>query len=197
MLILFRVTRMRLSFAKLCKIGLVLCLPLLAAACQHSSVTTTGSLSAPYVLGPGDKVRVLVFGQPDLSNSFSVSAGGQISYPLVGTIEAEGRTLAELEGVIRASLMEGYLRDPQVAVEIESYRPVFIHGSVGQAGSYSWREGLTAERAIALAGGFSARASKRSVSVSRYVDGELHKARVPLNFAIFPGDTLEVHERLF
>ena len=170
---------------------------LFVGACQTSRIETTSSIASPYLMGPGDRVRVLVFGQPELSNSFSIGQNGEISYPLVGGISASGKTPEQLQGSIRAALMQGYLRDPKVSVEIEAYRPFFILGEVGQAGSYSWREGLTVKRAIALAGGYSARASKNSFTVSRYVDGEVQKARVGPDFPVLPGDTLEVHERLF
>ena len=167
------------------------------SGCASNRQMTTGSVSAPYLLGPGDKIRVLVFGQADLSNSYSVNQSGEISMPLIGSVVAEGVTTDELEGQIRASLMNGYLRDPKVAVEIEEYRPFFVLGEVRTAGSFPWQEGLTAQKAVALAGGFSERASTRRVTVSRVIDGEVHQGRVGLDFAIQPGDTIEVQQRLF
>lgn len=185
---------------RLSKIPALLCLLVLSiglAACASDRSLTTGSTSSPYLLGPGDKIRVLVFGQPDLSNSYHVNQSGQISMPLIGTLQADGLTSFELEAEIRRELMQGYLRDPRVAVEIEEYRPFYVLGEVGQSGSYSWREGLTVQRAVALAGGFSPRASSSRVSVSRNINGVNQSARVPLDFPVMPGDTIEVHQRLF
>lgn len=142
-------------------------------------------------------MRVLVFGQADLSNSYSVNQSGEISMPLIGSVPASGLTSDQLESQIRTALMNGYLRDPRVAVEIEQYRPFFVLGEVRTAGSFPWQEGLTAQKAIALAGGFSERASTSRVIVSRMIDGELRQGRVGLDFAVQPGDTIEVRQRLF
>ncbi|MCK1978368.1 polysaccharide export protein, partial [Jeotgalicoccus huakuii] len=78
----------------------------------------------------------------------------------VGSVPARGKTSKQLEGVIASKLRGGYLRDPDVSAEIDRYRPIFVMGEVGAAGQYSYVPGMTAQKAIAAAGGFSPRANQ-------------------------------------
>ena len=115
----------------------------------------------PYTLDSGDKLRIVVFGQDALSNNYTVDAQGAVSLPLVGAVEARGLTTAQLGGAIAGRLKSGYVRDPSVAVEIETYRPFFVLGEVTFPGQYPYVPNMTVENAIAIAGGFTPRASKR------------------------------------
>ena len=122
----------------------------------------------PYTLDSGDKLRIVVFGQDALSNNYTVDAQGAVSLPLVGAIEARGLTTAQLGSAIAGRLKSGYVRDPSVAVEIDTYRPFFVLGEVTFPGQYPYVPNMTVENAIAIAGGFTPRASAtRSPSPAR------------------------------
>ena len=153
------------------------------------------AFEAPYTLDAGDRLRVVVFGQDGLTNSYAVDSAGKITMPLIGAVEARGKTTSELSSSIVARLKGGYIREPHVAVEVESYRPFFILGEVTTSGQYAYINGLTVESAIAVAGGFSPRALKTGASVARIIEGRTIHAFVPLSYPLRPGDTITVEER--
>jgi polysaccharide export outer membrane protein len=155
------------------------------------------SLERPYTLDTGDRLRVIVFGQAELSNVYPIDASGRISMPLIGQIEARAVTASELEGRIRAKLRAGYLRDPHVSVDVDTYRPFFILGEVTQSGQFPYVVGMTVQNAVAIAGGFTPRARQNTVEITRTVNGELVRAQVPLHHPLRPGDTVRVFERWF
>ena len=154
-------------------------------------------LDQPYRLGAGDRVRVTVFEQDGLTNTYSVDQSGYLSFPLVGAIPARGHTAQQMEKAIADKLRQGYLRDPDVSVEIDRYRPIFVMGEVGAAGQYSYVPGLTVQKAIAIAGGFSPRANQESVDITRDINGKVMTGRVVTSDPLLPGDTVYVRERLF
>jgi len=173
---------------------------LLLAACssyQPAPAAFHASLGKPYLLDSGDQIRVTVFGQDGLTNTYSVDQAGYIAFPLVGSIPARGHTLKQMEAAIAAKLRQGYIRDPDVSVEVERYRPVFIMGEVGAAGQYSYVPGMTAQKAIAAAGGFSPRAYQGNIDVTRTINGKVMTGRVLITDPLLPGDTVYVRERLF
>jgi polysaccharide export outer membrane protein len=151
----------------------------------------------PYRLDSGDRLRVTVFEQAGLSNTYSVDQAGYVAFPLIGSVPARGQTIQELESIIAAKLRQGYLRDPDVSIEVERYRSVYIMGEVGQAGQYSYVAGMTVQNAIAVAGGFSPRANQGNVDVTRKINGEVITGRVSISDPILAGDTIYVRERLF
>ncbi|MDO9413259.1 MAG: polysaccharide biosynthesis/export family protein [Pseudolabrys sp.] len=153
--------------------------------------------SPDYTLDSGDKLRVVVFGQDGITNSYMVDAGGNINLPLIGTVPARGGTTQQLSRMITAKLKQGFVRDPSVSVEVEAYRPFFILGEVTTPGQYPYVANMTAETAIAIAGGFAPRASKGRVMVTRNAPGQQFNGEVPLNFPLRPGDTVVVKERWF
>jgi len=155
------------------------------------------ALNRPYLLDAGDRLRITVFEQPDLTNTYSVDPSGYVAFPLVGKVPARGRTLQQMEAAIAAKLRNGYLRDPDVSVEIDRYRPVFIMGEVGAAGQYSYVPGMTAQKAIAAAGGFTPRANQADVDITRQFNGKIITGRVLITDPLLPGDTVYVRERLF
>jgi polysaccharide export outer membrane protein len=155
------------------------------------------ALEQPYLLDAGDRIRVTVFGQDGLNNTYNVDQAGYISFPLVGSIPARGHTVKQMEAAIAAKLRQGYIRDPDVTVEVDRYRPVFVMGEVGAAGQYSYVPGMTAQKAIAAAGGFSPRAYQGDVDVTRTVNGKVMTGRVVISDPLLPGDTVYVRERLF
>lgn len=154
-------------------------------------------LTAPYTLASGDRVRVIVFGQDALSNSYSVNGSGMISMPLVGNVSLVGLTTSEAESAVSSRLRAGFLRDPHVSVEVEAYRPFFVLGEVTTAGQFPFINGMTVQKAIAVAGGFGPRAERYSATITRMVSGTQISARVPLSYPLRPGDTVTVEERFF
>ena len=154
-------------------------------------------LNAPYTLASGDRLRVIVFGQDSLTNSFSVDGSGHISMPLIGQVPAQGQTTEGLARAIEDKLRGGYLREPKVAVEVESYRPFFVLGEVTTAGQYPYINGMTVQNAVAVAGGYSPRASKSTVELTRVVNGVPVTYSVPPTQPLRPGDTITVRERFF
>lgn len=172
----------------------------MVAGCSSYRPTPEGFhkvLNEPYRLGAGDRVRVTVFEQEGLTNSYSVDQSGYLSFPLVGAIPARGHTAQQLEGEIANKLRQGYLRDPDVSVEIDRYRPIFVMGEVGAAGQYSYVPGLTVQKAVAIAGGYSPRANQASVDITRDINGKVITGRVTTSDPLLPGDTVYVRERLF
>lgn len=155
------------------------------------------AINQPYVLDAGDRVRVTVFDQAGLTNTYAVDQSGYLSFPLVGSVVARGRTAKQLEADIAAQLRNGYLRSPDVSVEIDRYRPIFVLGEVGAAGQYSYVPGMTVQKAIAASGGFSARAQQADVDITRSVNGKVMTGRVLISDPLLPGDTVYVRERLF
>ncbi|MBC2884907.1 polysaccharide export protein [Ochrobactrum sp. CM-21-5] len=155
------------------------------------------ALNQPYLFDAGDRLRITVFEQPSLSNSYNVDQAGYIAFPLVGSVPARGKTAKQLEGIIASKLRGGYLRDPDVSVEIDRYRPIFVMGEVGAAGQYSYVPGMTVQKAIAAAGGFSPRANQENMDITRQLNGKVLTGRVLSSDPILPGDTIYVRERLF
>jgi polysaccharide biosynthesis/export protein len=148
---------------------------------------------APYRLDAGDKLRVVVYGQEGLTNTYAIDAGGAITMPLIGAVAARGKTPAGLAADISARLRNGYIREPSVAVEVETYRPFFILGEVAAPGQYPYVPNMSVESAVAIAGGFSPRAKRDSVTLTHNAG----RAIVPLGTPISPGDTVLVGERWF
>ena len=157
----------------------------------------TGSAEPPYRLGPGDQLRVIVFGQENLSRIYLVDASGYVSLPLIGAIPARGSTTFELEDRIAAALRRKYVKDPKVTVEVERHRPFFILGEVRSAGQFPYVAGMTVQTAVAIAGGFTPRARKSRVWLTRPANGATVTKKVPLSWPIQPGDTITVKERFF
>ena len=117
--------------------------------------------------------------------------------PLIGLVHAQGLTTAQLGKVVEGKLRQGFLRDPSVSVEVEAYRPFFVLGEVTVAGQYPFVNGMTAQNAVAVAGGFTPRGAQHSVDLTRIIDGRPVTASVPLTFAVRPGDTIQARERFF
>jgi polysaccharide export outer membrane protein len=148
-----------------------------------------------YKLDAGDKLRVVVYGQEGLTNTYAIDAGGSITMPLIGSVPARGRTPAGLASEISGKLRNGYIRDPSVAVEIEAYRPFFILGEVAAPGQYPYVPNMSVESAVAIAGGFSPRAQRDRVTVTHTDSSGSMRIVVPLGTALSPGDTVLVGER--
>jgi len=181
------------------RLALLAILALVLAACapQAPGPAVAVDFEAPYTLDSGDKLRVVVFGQDGLSNSYAVDTGGKITMPLIGAVRARGMTIPQLSDSIAARLRQGYIREPHVAVEIETYRPFFILGEVTAPGQFPYVPDMTVETAVAVAGGFTPRAHRSLVELHRQVDGQAVQGVVPVGYPLRPGDTIVVAERWF
>lgn len=161
------------------------------------SAQTSADEIDDYRISADDQISVIVFNEADLSvNKTRVSGNGTISMPLLGQVAIEGHTVTEVEQKITALLLDGYLKKPNVTVNITEYRPFYINGEIDKPGSYPYKKGLTVEKAVALAGGFTERASKKTISLVSEKDKQFIKA-VALNDQIKPGDVITVSESFF
>ena len=150
-----------------------------------------------YQISADDQISVIVFNETDLGvNKVRVSGNGTISMPLLGQVAIEGHTVTEVEQKLTALLLDGYLKKPNVTVTITEYRPFYINGEVDKPGSYPYKKGLTVEKAVALAGGFTERASRSTISLVSENDKRFVKA-VALNDRIKPGDVVTISESFF
>jgi polysaccharide biosynthesis/export protein len=164
-----------------------------------TGVTGGGNVEAddPYLLDTGDRLRVFVYGQPNLSRLYTVDHEGRISVPLIGHVKARGVTTKSLEQAIKAKLGSQYVKDPQVTVDIAQNRPFYILGEVRNAGQYPFVSGMSVQTAVAIAGGYSERANERKVQITRRNNGFIEKMDVPNDYVLQPGDTLYIYERWF
>ena len=164
----------------------------------ETPVVTQPTNGSDYRVDTGDRVSVTVYQEPDLSVvGVRVNANGIISYPLLGELYVSGLTAQELHDLVKIKLLDGYLQNPSVTVSIDSYRLYFIKGEVKRPGGYSFVDGLTVAKAVALAGGFTERASQRSISLVRESNPERPLESVGTNTAIRPGDIITVGESFF
>ena len=182
-------------FTKFIALALAIQVAACASAPSYRAELLNEDAGAPYTLASGDRLRVIVFGQDSLSNSYSVDGSGNIAMPLIGSVRALGQTTQSLERAIEAKLRGGFLREPRVAAEVEAYRPFFIIGEVTTAGQYPFVNGMSVQNAIAIAGGFTPRGWSRGADVTRVVNGQTVTGTVPLSYQLRPGDTVTVRER--
>ena len=152
--------------------------------------------SRQFRLGVGDKFKLAVFGEDNLSGQFEVNGEGRASLPLIGEMPAKGMTVEEFRAAIARKLSDGYLKNPKVTVEMANYRPIYVHGEVKSGGEFQYKNGLKLRDAIAMAGGYTYRADQDYLMISR--DGETDAAvKMPADVAVLPGDNIRVPERFF
>jgi protein involved in polysaccharide export with SLBB domain len=168
-----------------------------SAGAREASTDALTQVATAYTLGSSDRLRVTVFGHPDLSGEFEVDGSGAVSLPLIGQQKAQGLTTKQLEESITTTLATGYILNPRVSAEVINYRPFYILGEVGRPGEYPYTSGLTVQNAVAAAGGFTYRANKRIIYIkSMDSDREIPYDLTP-GTVVKPGDTLRVGERIF
>jgi protein involved in polysaccharide export with SLBB domain len=168
-----------------------------SAGAREAAPVGQQQVSSAYSLGSSDRLRITVFGHPDLSGEFEVDGTGSISLPLIGQMKAQGLSTVMLEQSIKTTLAQGYILDPRVSVEVINYRPFYILGEVGKPGEYPYINGLTVQNAVAAAGGFTYRANKRLVYIKSIdSDREIAYDLTP-GTVVKPGDTLRIGERIF
>ena len=175
--------------------------PALAQA-PASAPPAAGSLQTPiqddnYKLGPGDKLRVTTYGEPDLTGEFFVGDAGDVSLPLVGVVHAGGKSIGALTAEFTKKLANGYLKDPRVSIEVLTYRPYYILGEVNKPGEFPYSSGLTIMNAAATAGGFTYRANQGRVMIKHVGEDSEHSVQLRSGTMIQPGDTIRVLERFF
>jgi polysaccharide biosynthesis/export protein len=172
---------------------------------SHGTVEPFGSkgvnaayeFSTGYKLGAGDRLTIRVAGEADLTGEYLVDGAGNISVPYIQTLAAAGLTASQLEATITERLRKGYLRDPQVSVQVSTLRPFYILGEVNAAGSFAYQPGMTVQNAIAIAGGYGPRADQKLVLITRKNANGTETFRVPVTTQIYPGDIVYVRERWF
>ncbi len=148
-----------------------------------------------YQLDSEDKIKITVFEEGQISDTYSIDGNGYVSIPLIGEVELSRLTLREAEMIITKKLADGYLVDPNVTIEIAAYRPFYIMGEVRAPGRYEYVHHISALKAVALAGGFTYRANRRRIEIVRGLDGASKK--MPIDTPIHPGDIVTVQERFF
>lgn len=153
--------------------------------------------SRVYRLGVGDKLKVSVFGEKDLSGTFEINAFGLIAMPLIGDIKAQGHSIETLKRHLTQRLSNGYLKSPKLAVIVTNYRPFYVHGEVRQGGEFEYKSSLTFRDAIAKSGGYSYRANTSYVLVRHEGDTQEFRVDLPSARRVLPGDNIRVPERWF
>lgn len=182
------------------QIALLMALSVLAA-CMGQAPLSGGSAPAPtaeaFKLSPGDKLKIVTYGEQSLSGDFEVSPAGTIVFPLIGEVKAAGLQSEELTRAIEAKLADGFLLEPKVSAQVTSFRPIYVLGEVRKPGEYPYTQGLTIRGAVAKADGFTYRANEKKVFLKRA--GETGEKVYPLtaDFPVLPGDTIRFAERYF
>lgn len=181
----------------LASLALAAAMAVSACAPRYVASEFTVADAQPYRLASGDRLRIIVFGQDNLSNVYAVDGSGRISMPLIGAVDAQGRTTQQLERAIEGRLRAGFLREPKVSVEVDAYRPFFVLGEVTNSGQFPFVNGMTVQTAVAIAGGFTPRGQRDWAEVTRQIDGQMVTGAVPITYPVQPGDTIVIKERWF
>jgi polysaccharide export outer membrane protein len=185
-------TRRGFVIAILGGLGAAACISGIASGPDEEEVTVE-----EYRLGPGDQLRITVFGETDLTGQYVVNSQGAIAFPLVGEVQAQGKTLNEFGAALTEALQGGYVRQPNVAVEVLNYRPFFILGEVRTPGTYPYSANLTVLNAVATAQGFTYRADQDRVFIKHAGEDRERAYRLTSTTPVRPGDTVRIGERLF
>jgi len=175
--------------------ALLLFIPLSGCAINSAPATYMVETEGPYTLDTGDVLRVFVYGDDQISNQYMVDDNGSIAFPLVGPISVRGQTTQLAAARITAALANGFMRNPNVAVEIATYRPFFIQGEVINSGQFPYVYGMTIRAAISTAGGFTDTADRTRVTIYRPNGDQMIKGNIELDFPVRPGDTIVVLDR--
>jgi polysaccharide export outer membrane protein len=172
--------------------------PMAAAGGAGSGAGEAGTGRDSNKLGPNDRLRITVFGQPTLTGEYTLDGNGVLAFPLIGNVPANGSTTTELQQKIAAKLQPEYLVNPNVSAEVVNRRPFYVVGEVQKPGNYPYVSDITAMNAIAMAGGFTRRARKNDFYIRRLdKDGKMVRIEANSGTVLQAGDTLEVRERMF
>jgi polysaccharide biosynthesis/export protein len=169
---------------------------LLIAACTHDLTPLPEVGNEPYRLDSGDEIRIITFGEEQLTGQFKVDDSGNIAVPLLGVVPARGLTTPQLGASIASRLKaKNLIKDASVTVEITGYRPIFVLGEVSKPGQYPYQPGMTVLTAVAVAGGFTYRAVEDSAQILRTTSGHAVEGRVGRGSYVEPGDVITIAER--
>jgi len=171
--------------------------PVEAATPAQATPAASPPEDSSYRLGTGDKVRLIVYDEPDLSGEFQVDSVGFIRLPLIGQVRALGLSVKEFENQVTERLTQGYLKDPKVSVEVTLYRPFYIIGEVNKPGEYPYVNGMNALNAVALAGGYTYRAKRSKIYIRHFGSTEESEAPADGSAKVAPGDIIRIPERYF
>ena len=184
------------AVALLAALGLAACSDSSGAPPSPSFATGAKALERTYRLGIGDKLKITVFGEENLSGATEVNAMGQVALPLAGEIPAKGLAINQFRDAVVRRLSDGYLKAPKVTVEITNYRAIYVHGEVKSGGEFAFKPGLTLRDAVAVAGGYTYRADQSEILITR--EGEqITRIPLPSDVPVLPGDNLQIPERFF
>ncbi len=172
------------------------------AACSTGGIPplpaeTAARTTDAYRLGLGDKLRINIYDEPDLSGEFQVSGTGVVNMPLIGSVPATGLTASELEQALVEAFSQGYIKNPRIAVEVFDFRPYYVLGEVNKPGQYPAQEALTIQAAIATAGDFTYRADRSRIFLRPAGESQEYEVPIERPIRILPGDTIRVGERAF
>lgn len=165
--------------------------------CAFAQTTSNSSSEYDYLLGEGDQIAIQVFDEPDLTMQARIGASGVINYSYLGDIEVIGKTPQDLESELTELLKDGYLVNPSVNVTITEFRPFYINGEVRRPGGYAYQPGLTLDRAIALAGGLTDRASTRKMYIQKGDEKNGKQIKAQMSSLVGPGDVISINEGFF
>tara|TARA_B100000085_G_scaffold247292_1_gene241569 strand:- start:135 stop:890 length:756 start_codon:yes stop_codon:yes gene_type:complete len=154
--------------------------------------------NASYKLGSGDKIKITVYGENDLSATYLVNEEGYISFPLINEIKVKNKTIFDVKDLLVAALSKGYLIDPSISIEVAEFRPIYVMGEIKSPGSYNFVADMSVRNAIALAGGFTYRVKQDDILITREIMGK-GKQQIELgpDDRVLPGDVIQVEERFF
>ena len=175
-------------------IGLWLCV---LAALFAQFVSAAEPVEQSYRLAAGDRILIRVYGEDDMAVDTRLGDSGVISYPFIGDINARGLTVAELAQRITRGLKGPYLVDPVVSVDIAEYRPFFLNGEVNKPGAIPYQPGMTLRKAVAIAGGFTERANRKSADVIVAGDSAQKISNATLDELVHPGDIVTIKQSFF
>ena len=188
----------RRDTVKLCALALLACLAGCAPGRNLAMLPDQHTAATAYKLGSGDSIRIITFGEDQLTGEFKVSDSGSISVPLLGQIPVAGLSVDEVGKKIEARLEQGKIfKNPSVSAEVTTYRPIFILGEVNKPGQYPYQPGMTLLSAVSVAGGFTYRAVESYASIVRSVDGHVVEGKVDRQALIQPSDVVTIFERRF
>jgi len=169
----------------------------IGASESYAAVMSVRRSDGPYVLGPGDRVRVKVYSDPDMSGEYEINSGGSVALPLVGDVKAAGLTTHQLEQAVASRMKGRVAQEPQVSIEIAAYAPFYIYGEVKKAGEYDYHLGLTVADAIATAGGLTYRADEHKIFLRRAGSKTEQLVSLDVPVRVYPGDNIRVAESFF
>ena len=182
-------------------LGIVACdpqPPMTVSTLQQPSQVTQTIRMAEYRVAPGDRIRVIVMSDPELSGEYEIDSAGVISPRMAGRVQVVGMTTAEIEELLRTRYRtDGLLRVARLSVDLVARRPFYVLGEVGRPGSFPYVSGINVAQAVAIAGGFTRRASKTRITVQRFNQTQGLEETVTEDSPVGPGDIIRVPERWF